>query len=491
MASGFNRENLLKIISKNDNDLIESSTENEEEYEESSDYLESTTITEESMVVRSKKKKTDDDEVARYQRKLGLSSKSVASSSEEMIVKRKPTFIEEEEEKQVFDYAIYPSMVIEGKKKLKADKSLIDGDTTKNNNTSDNFNTISFTNLISDFSKDLSLKKANSIVKKLQRDISYEEKQKSKRKKYNIYRDLKEFNSLEIFSKRWKNVILMDPNVEIPFIYLQSLESGGLGALKYDFKANIMMLEALGMTVQVVNEIAECCRYRAFFSGKVPEIKSSEEDNIIQNIIDERKLDRRYNEKHKKGGVSNNNIDTLIERQTEKTDLHKSERDRLMDLKKAQKRIDDIESETVYNLNPVNISEKAKEKKKKKNILNIEKAMKSDFLDEEEELEDDEPNQQVVDEYDSYLNGFTKNMINALSKNCKFINEKTVDAIARKSTEISAWIENYLCIDICVIPGLNIEKKKVERQLVFMFNVQTQNPFTFLVRNRLESYKKE
>lgn len=252
------------------------------------------------------------------------------------------------------------------------------------------------------------------------------------------------------------------------------------------------MLEALGMTVQIVDEMVECCRYRAFFTGKVPEIKSSEEDNIIQNIITERKLDRRYSEKHKKGGASNNNIEVLIKKQTEKTDLHKNEKDRLVDLKKAQKRIDDIESESLYNLNPLNLSEKAKEKKKRKNLITIEKAMKSDFLEDNDDDEDlDSHKKQQIDEYDTYLNGFSRNMISSLSKNCKFINEKTVDAIARKSTEISAWIENYLCIDICVFPGVDTEISRKERQLLFMFNVQTQNPFTFLVRNRLESYKKE
>jgi len=505
MESGFNRDNLLNILKNSPNDfeseessLSSSRTIFSENEELSDDSNSSLSDDYESKEIKLMKK------VEKYNRKLGLNSnyskkskkkKKDKTQKPKKIKEKRITIDELEEEEDNFNKLTYPLLVIDGSHKIEKTKNINDQERLL-----ESFEKLSISTLedmLSDFSRRIPEEKERKIVNQMKKDMAYEDQRNRKTKKHDIYKDLNYFESLNIFSIRWKNIILMDPNVEIPFIYLQTLQTASVGGLKDDFVANIMMLEAYGMTVQVIAENHESCNYRAYFTGKIPDKKKDQEENVIKDIINERNLNNRFSGKQYQGGLSGSSMEDLLKTKFEKPDHYYTEKDRILHLKTAQKRATAHE-QPLPKFNPklFDVDESIKREKRRDDILKIQYQMnkidQSFEGNEDEEEENDLNSSSSVDIYNSYLNGFTQNLMNSLVKNCQFINEKSVDAISRKSTEISAWIENYLCVDICVFPGLREnEDERIERQLLFVFNISTQNPFTFLLHHLVESEREE
>lgn len=378
--------------------------------------------------------------------------------------------------------------------------------------------------MISKFQPKINKKQTNKHIHQLIMDERFLNKKESKKVKiHDTYKDLKYFESMRLFSIEWKSTLLNDQTVEIPFIYLQSLETGGLGAISYHFYGAIQMLEAYGMTVETISESTSSCYYRAFFSGKIVSKNKNDDIESLKEMIRQREQKTRQNYTDD-GGSSAQSIHNMPEDSYQSHKYVNSELHGIDRMKVEQ-------FFSTYHERPVKlfetkkmISEELKKKKKKENVLKMKDNLNKDlqnsdddeisssdddlnelFLDEDEQNEDDEIKnakeekkrlQQYHDEYEYLLNGFTKNMIQSLNTASKSLNKKSIDSMPRKNTEISAWIEKHLCFDICVFPGLNGEKDhhddaKIERQLLFTFNLVNQNPYTFLLMNLTKDEKEK
>ncbi len=512
----FEKDNLLDILRNPDDSRSESESstsvsESQEDTETEEEIIESAYLKNvEKNKAKLKNKKTSQNEIEKYKKKLGLNasqsmkptpkkddSQTILLDFEEPDDRYPEKPVDVARETEIFTILTYPSLARLGAQNLRDNADLIEVDD------SGEFEKITKSKIqetISNLSFSVDKKKQVSLIKKLKTDIIFDYQRSQKKKKSNLYTDLGKLSSLQIFSIRWRNIILMDPNVEMPFIYLQSVQTGGVGAVKIDYYSNILMLEAYGMTTQIIYEGPDCCKYRAFFSGKVPDKKKDNEENIIQTMIHDRNLDSKKTEKYHQGGLSASSIDQLLKKNVEKPDYQYSEQDRIQQLKGAQKRAASHEQPLeFFNIKKKPIDEKTKVEKKKDTILKIEFQInrkaddyQEDENEDENDLEESESTSEKVTRYDKYLNGFTQNMLDSLVQNCQFINEQSIEAIARKSTEISAWIENYLCIDVCIFPGVQgANDEQIERQLLFVFNVCTQNPYTFLLHNIGKSERNE
>ena len=518
MSYEFRKDNLLNLLKKpddteSDSDTSTSLSECSEETDSETDEEIAESVYQKNVnenKAKLKKTKSTQNEIDKYKKKLGLSMPHSTNSTPRKTdstqilmdfedhpdqIIRNPVDIEQDME--IFKQLTYPSLVADGLEKLQRNEEM---DQYNDENEFEKITKSRIEDTVNNLSFSIKRQKQVSLIKKLKNDLQFDYKQSLKKKKANLYTDLKRLASMQIFSLRWRNIILMDPNVEMPFIYLQSVQTGGVGAVKHDFYSNIQMLEPYGMTAQTIYEAFDCCKYRAFFSGKVPEKKKDTDENIIQTMIEERKMDNKMTEAYYQGGISGGSIDHLLKKNVRKPDHYYTEKDRIQHLKTAQKRASQHEKPIdFFDPKKRPIDEKTKLEKKKDNVLKIEFQINrkiDDFQDDpedsENELEESESTSEKVGRYDRYLNGFTQSMLDSLVQNCQFINEQSIEAIARKSTEISAWIENNLCIDICIFPGKrDATSESIERQLLFVFNVCSQNPYTFLLHNLATSERNE
>ena len=98
------------------------------------------------------------------------------------------------------------------------------------------------------------------------------------------------------------------------------------------------------------------------------------------------------------------------------------------------------------------------------------------------------PNRRPGETLTSLASGVLKNLSASVAKKSSAARKENPDSIARARTEISGWIEDCLCIDIVVFPGLKKENgvvvddpivQDIPRQLVFSFAICGQNPHSF------------
>lgn len=365
--------------------------------------------------------------------------------------------------------------------------------------------------IIQDMKTKFNIQKTTRQIEKIRQDAMIESKRASRNfNKYDTYFDLKYFDSLRLFSTEWKSAILNDQNVEIPFIYLQSLQTGGVGAIPYAFYSCVEMLEAYGMTIEILEETVFSCTYRAFFSGRVKQqIKTDDITAIREKAAEYNK--NKIKEK-KEGGASAGSYS--VPPNSYKDMLYQASDASGVDrLKEAHKNATKHERPIrLFDTRRI-ITEEEKIEKKRQNVMSMHLNLNLQMIDDEDEQEEVEYMSHSDDDkkrdawlyedelqvkkkssnYDHLLNGFTREMVNSINSSSKFMNKKSLDSIARNQTELSAWIENHLCIDICIFPGMNSVNdtdKKIERQLLFMFTLKTQNPYTFLLMNLPEVEKK-
>ncbi len=337
--------------------------------------------------------------------------------------------------------------------------------------------------------KIVDLNRAERQIQKIVEDERYVTKQQSKKnKKHDLYSDLKFFKALQIFNTKWKNAILNDQNVEIPFLYLNSLQTAGIGGVPYNFRGAVFFLESLGMTVDVVSETVDSCRYKAFFSGRQTVNVSDDEITMLKEMIkeNERKKPPRFETGSSAAQTSynipENTYKALVSQETGERGIEA--------LKKAEwLGGQHLRPNSSLVSTPHTPTEKEKERKKKENIMHMHTTI-SKTITVEDELDDEEypPKQLQEDEdnYDAFLGGFTKEMLESLEQSSKYLDMRAQDSLAKKQTELSAWIEKHLCINIMVVPGITSEDTdatSIERQLMFMFNLSSQNPYTFYFMN--------
>jgi len=353
------------------------------------------------------------------------------------------------------------------------------------------------------------LDKTSKHIQKVKQDAIISAKRTSRNfTKYDIYFDLKYFNSMRVLSTEWKSAILNDQNVEIPFIYLQTLETAGVGAVPYHFFSCVQMLEAYGMTVTTLEETDFSCTYRAFFSGKVKQQIKTDDITALREKAKQMNKDKIQPKKEGGSSAGSYSVPPDSYKETLYFASEASGVDRLKDAEKmAAKHERPIR---LFDTRKI-LSEDEKKEKKRNNIMNMNLNLNVQINDESDEeidylsySDDDEKRDEMLYEdeskikntssnYDYLLNGFTREMVNSLNLSSKFMNKKSIDSIARNQTELSAWIENHLCIDICIFPGLNStndKDKEIERQLLFMFALRDQNPYTFLLMNLPDVEKK-
>lgn len=343
-------------------------------------------------------------------------------------------------------------------------------------------------------------KKLQKHINKITKDLKIEKKKLLiKKRSYDTYTDFRYFDSLKIFDIEWRSMILSDQNVEIPFIYLQSLQTAGIGAIPYDLFSCIETLEAYGMTVEIISELPYCCNYRAFFSGRMKKQgKADDISSIREKAIEIEKTSK--NKKQIEGGASSSTYDEKVN--TYEDLLYQNSEKMGVDRLRIAQKLASEHEKPIEIFKPNNfVSEMDKKEKKKENIMKMSLNLNSIYQNETEFSDEDSNNQEekeeetvgLESEYDYLMNGFTKNLINQIKESTKFMNKKSLDSVARNQTELSSFIENHLCVDICIFPG-KIEKNqksetKIERQLIFMFSLQSQNPYTFYLLNREEKDK--
>lgn len=423
-----------------------------------------------------------------------------------------------EHEFNKFNQIIVPSVVDLNNNILKKTNKKTSDDNACIDDENDDDEYTKLLNVIHNMKKDFSKKKTSRQISKIRKDIIVDAKKSmQKRKKYDSYADFRYLDSLRLFNINWRSAILNDQNVEIPFLYLQSLQTGGVGAVPYNFNACIQMLEAYGMTIETISESMFSCTYRAYFSGRIKQqIKADDITAIREKAVEIEKIKKRTVKEE--GGASSGSY--APNKNTYKEMLYQNSDSLGVDRLKEAKRLASKHERPIRLFNTKTIMSEYVKKEKRKQIvqdmtLNLNIQMDDvnsdeefeeeiDYLsDSDEELkerdrllyeEDENVVKSHLSEYDYLLNGFTREMISALNSSSKFLNKKSLDSIARNQTELSAWIENHLCIDICIFPGLDdknssISSKK-ERQLLFMFTLQTQNPYTFLLMNLPDVEKK-
>lgn len=431
----------------------------------------------------------------------------------------------DEEEFNKFNQIIVPSIVDvnnnKTNKKIVISKSKNNIEQIENESEEEEDNDYSkLLNVINSMKTSFSREKTAKQIDKIKKDAIIDiKKSMQKRRKYDSYADFKYFDSLRLFNIDWRSAILNDQNVEIPFIYLQSLQTGGVGAVPYNFFSCIQMLEAYGMTVETISESMFSCTYRAYFSGRIKQQIKVDDITAIREKAIEIEKERKKTIKEE-GGASSGAY--LPPKNTYKEMNYQNSESMGVDRLKEAKKLASKHERPIRLFNTrVLATEHAKKEKRKQMIYDMtlhlnasnnddntsEEDEEIDYLsdsndDEEtkknEELlyeEDEEKVKHHLSEYDYLLNGFTREMVHSLNSSSKFLNKKSLDSIARNQTELSAWIENHLCIDICIFPGLDDKNSsdiiKKERQLLFMFTLQSQNPYTFLLMNLPDVEKKQ
>jgi hypothetical protein len=450
----------------------------------------------------------DNEDVAEMKRKLGLSEKglyrtriSIKRDAKFRPVEKPPSMTEAE--LLLFKKIVAPAMIdgIESSKQPKVDFTFIEDELNDDDDIYNRENTVEeeteenirLMNLVMSMQTTFDTKKSEKQINKILEDERYQLKQERKKdKKYDTYIDLKYFSAFHMFSIEWRNALLNDQNVETPFIYLQSLQTAGVGGVPYKFRAAVYFLEALGMTVNVISETTDACKYRAFFSGRQFHTATDNEITMLKEMIKEK-------EKHKlqripEGGSSAQTSYELPPDSYQEMLKSKSGERGIESLKRAERMARQHEKPIdLFASAPHIPTEKEKEKKRKEKVMQMEmqlgKSVEIDDTDEENSDEDEEiqpTNDEIRDNYDHFLGGFTKEMIRSLEESSKFLDMKSIDSLAKKQTELSSWIEKRLCIDIMIVPGLNSSSmvdQKIERQLLFVFNLISQNPYTFYLMN--------
>jgi len=446
------------------------------------------------------------DEVKDMYKNLGLTSGNkyktryhIKRDENLEIVDSAPDMTESEFHK--FNQIIVPSMVNPTQSFKRNDKKKI---TTKDDAVIEEFEDEDYNklcNIIQGMKTKFSTDKTSRHIQKVKQDAIISAKRASRKfNKYDTYFDLKYFDSMRLFSTEWKSAILNDQNVEIPFIYLQALQTAGVGAVPYEFFSCVQMLEAYGMTIETLEETVFSCTYRAYFSGRVKQqIKT---DDITALREKAREMTKDKIKPKKEGGSSAGSYAVPPDSYRESLYLA-SEASGVDRLKEAEKMASKHERPIrLFDTRRI-LSEEEKKEKKRTNIMSMNLNLNTQINDESEEeidylsySDDDKKDEMLYEDetkvrdsssnYDYLLNGFTREMVNSLNTSSKFMNKKSIDSIARNQTELSAWVENHLCIDICIFPGLNSandKDKEIERQLLFMFTLRAQNPYTFLLMN--------
>jgi hypothetical protein len=446
---------------------------------------------------------TDSAELAAVKKRLGLGGKNVYRTKIHIKRDAKMRPIEEppgmtEEELLLFKKVIAPGMIKNtdsplGKidltyieDELQDDTDFYDQEMTSDEKDSEEKKLLDF---VCASRYDLDPNRAERQIQKIVDDEKYvSHRHDNVTKRHDQYSDLQYLRPFRMFDKKWISAILNDQNIEMPFIYLHSIQVAGLGGVPFCFKSAIYFLEALGMTVTVTTETYDVCKYRAFFSGRQDKKVTDDEITVYREMAKE--LEKNNQLRSEEGG-SGAQTSFNIPNDTYREKLFQESGEQGIEALKKYEWLgrQHLRPVDIFHTKPRPPTEKEKEQKKKDNIMRMELQInKPHLIDADIHTSYDQPEEvpMIDDNYDEYMCGFTSEMINSLENISKYLDMKAQDSLAKKQTELSAWMEKHLCFDIVVVPGLSSEddqNAKIERQLMFTFNVITQNPYTFMLMN--------
>ncbi len=342
-------------------------------------------------------------------------------------------------------------------------------------------------------------------------EIEIEEARSGVMQKPDVYMDVTKLRPFEIFSEKWIAAILSDAAVESAFVYLQSIACGGIGAVDPDIEPTVHFLEALGMTVTKSSEDANTIVYRAHFSPKSLNSKDEiEKSDAVTASSSTRSgvISRAMYGFHERasGGFSKPTLaeqlqrQVLIEASTDSAFQFKYTRD----LALADEQPIDFGFSTDFTPTPEEMLEE-----KSRSILSATHKMDSggwsDISDSDDSSDSDpsddsssdeedtrsrytssrhaaysaRPSRYVRSTYDVLRKGITGKLMDQVRKRSSEARKRNPDSVARATGELSGWIEDCLCIDIVIFPGMKRETDdKIPRQLVFSFGMCQQNPYS-------------
>ena len=369
-----------------------------------------------------------------------------------------------------------------------------------------------------------------------------------------LYSDLNRMMPFRVFEESWIPYILSEPLVRCLFVYLQPIACKGMGGVHPQLYPTLYGAENYGTRVDIIEEEEHCVRARIYFAPRVldgkenskMQIKSTESStggkskstgieglgNTAQSneavISSDRRIDGYYASMRMSLAETvqadqvfldqDNDAEydaTIFRRQRAaaltsqrpyKFFWDKKTPTTMRDVAKAtEQKIEDMVNK--FGRMQFGSTRGAKTMKDDGGSDSGSSSSSSDDESDDDassasniEIEDDVimPGRRSGDTLSSLSSDVLKNLSRSAVKKSKAVLNENPDSIARSRTEISGWVEDCLCIDVVIFPGL---KKKdgqivqddkvqgsVERQLIFSFAICKQNPYSFseLVRKGLK-----
>jgi hypothetical protein len=338
-----------------------------------------------------------------------------------------------------------------------------------------------------------------------------------------VFRDVVSMEPFSIIVENWIPPLLSDPAVETVFLYLQCISCAGLGAVNADVDSTVYFLESIGMTIEKGDVSEQVLTYRAFFTPMTlmhgadtasrrtdSAGSSSAASQFRETVISTRRIPLDTDE----GGRASlaSKLQVLHSRAIEEDPLQafKSTRHRAL---KDEKPLH-FSWDTTYSKRPFNLAELARTKARQ--ILTAVKQMESVGADEEDDPSDSDvddvdddsslsSDSSDIDEgpadsgvslgereralpvretdqsvYDVLSRGIQKKMLSSMRRMAHRVQSQNPDSIAKATGELSGWIEDCLCVDIVIFPGIKnvlAGPERIDRQLKFAFGMCAQNPY--------------
>lgn len=317
--------------------------------------------------------------------------------------------------------------------------------------------------------------------------------------------------AFSIIQEQWVVPILSEPSVNSAFIYLQTVFAGGLGAVAADVDSTVFFLEALGMTVTKGDASPSAFTYRARFAPltllkgdkKTASSRASSSSaaadtaHVISrdNVLETRSAGRT--------GVARSSLAErisareTIEFEDDPIRMHKEMRRLALEDEKPI-------SGVLLGIAKAPPTRIQLLEAKKRQLVGMVDAMSyyesdeeyddsgeysdSESSDSEFEETDDEdahfggarkfakPSGVSTAAYDILSDGVRTKMTAAMRTIATRTQTENPDSVAKSMNELSAWVEECLCIDIAIYPGTDDPSVVVDipRQLVYAFGICTQ-----------------
>lgn len=355
--------------------------------------------------------------------------------------------------------------------------------------------------------------------------------------------DITKLPMFRAFDHRWMTLLLSDIQVQNVFIYFHTIALGGPGAVADDVDSTLYGCECFGVSVEVLDRGKQYVRARVYFAPKTFDGRKFEEDSAMAKA--RKAVEHMRNLGTTRGKSSTNSrmasastlgneygelsAVELMRRATEEFDdkrensvinYRTTRKEALLSLPPYEFFWDRRNIMTPEMLESVAV-EKYKEMVNRMQDMRVEaedgaavagpggSECESSADDDDGGGDGEEMNSEDSDDddYDAFKGMVvpgdisTSNMIKHISssvssnltrfarRQMRNVFDAGPGSVAQPSSEVSGWVEDHLCIDLVIYPGVRdndddddnqaTDELCKQRTLVFCFSVCEQNPYSF------------